>query len=229
MKKLIYQYFSGTSEYHEKSSQSIKAYAKALGAEYKLYNASVPYSMYYGTFAPFFDESYKDYDVILYVDCDVLATKNCEDIFESAEENKIGMHHMAMCPYVSSEKKDAVISMAKAYNVTQWFDKGHGNAGTVLFPSSVYNDFCKYIEKLGDHHQIAKKRAALNHLPFGGYDQYVINRFNADRQDSTYLSWIFNYHLNQYDHNKRTEATLIHYHGGNKKLLHQDFEQPFIL
>lgn len=229
MKKLVYQYFTGSSTYHEKSAQSLKAYAERLGAEYRLYNNRVPLSKYYGTFAPFFDLSYKNYDVMFYADSDILATTNCENVFDCMEENKIGIHHMAMCPYVLENKRQDVIAMAKAYEISQWFDKGHGNAGTVLFPSSVYEDFCSYIETLNLLNNIASKRAALNHLPFGGYDQYVINQFNANRGDNTYLPWIFNYHLNQYDHDKRTEATLIHYHGGNKKLLHEDFEQPFIL
>lgn len=226
MKTLVYQYFQGTSAYHHKSAESIKAYAKMVGADYKMYSQGVPINKYYGTFSPFFLNEYDEYDAMFYVDSDILSTKNQLNVFEHCNEN-IGIHHMISCPYVKPDKKTSVQNFMIDMNAEQWKDIGHGNAGVVLFPRAQYEKFNTYLKDIHELHKIGWEKIG-KFRKFGGNDQFVINHYNL-KNDTNNLPWQFNYHLSQYEADKRIEAQFIHYHGGNKPLLHKDFEQDFIL
>ena len=226
MKFMIYQYFRGKSNYHEKSKTSVNAYAKSIGVEYKFYNDPVPINNYYGTFSPFFNEDCFRYDAILYIDSDVLVTKNDINPFNYITDS-IGIHHMIDCPYVYPHKKTEVQSFMKAMGAEKWSDIGHGNAGVVLFPKKSYILFINNLKRLDYLHNESKKKIQ-SHLRFGGNDQYVINAYNLANGTNN-IPWQFNYHLNQYDKSHRFEGKFIHYHGNYKYLLHTDFDSEDII
>lgn len=228
MKKLIFQYFKGSSNYHEKSKISVKAYADRMGADYALYDGLLPLSHYYGTFFPIFRNIHQQYDAMCYIDSDVLVTANAENIFDHLGEG-VGLSHMNTGPVIPEEKQD-VSEFMEFMKAPDWKDIGHGNAGAVLFnnQSKLFDEFVRYLENLNDLHVEASRRLSNGHLPFGGFDQYILNRFNYDN-GSFQLPWHFNYHLARYYHERRFEATLIHYHSNNKPLLHTDFSEDKIL
>lgn len=227
MKKLVYQYFNGSSSYANKSAISVRSYAESIDAEYKLYTDEVPKSVYYGTFSPFFNGDYEKYDMICYIDSDVLATKAADNIFRYANNN-IGIHHMISCEHVRPEKQKEVSMFVQEMGVPEWKAIGHANAGVVLFPAARYDSFLQYLTKLDQLHIIASTRnGPQGHLPFGGYDQSILNMYNRDNGTNN-LPWRFNYHLNQYKPEFRTQASLIHYHSSYKNLLHSDFDSEAI-
>ena len=229
MKKLVYQYFRGNSAYHLKSAHSIQQYANAIDADYAFYDQPVPLSHYYGTLYPFLNDLYQDYDLLCYVDSDVLATKHCEDIFEY-RGNGIGLSHMNTGPVFPEQKQD-VSDYMRDYGASEWIDSGHGNAGVVLFcaDSPKFVKFMEMLKDLNFHHKTASVRATHGHLPFGGYDQYILNKFNYEN-GGIQLPWKFNYHMARYEPQRRQEATLIHYHSNKRPIMQDDFDnQEFIL
>ena len=90
MKNLIYQYWDGNITTGAKAgSENMKRYAGRIGAEYKfelnprfVTNLGT-YSPHYGSFKPIYDESFHEYDNILFTDTDVFSVEGLkENIFE---------------------------------------------------------------------------------------------------------------------------------------------------
>lgn len=229
MKKLIYQYFSGENDYPLMSSRSIKAYAEKYGCDYKYIVGGHPIRFHYGIFLPFLDNSCDNYDAILFLDTDMLATQCGEDVFDYMTDD-IGIWHLNDGPAKPKEKK--MVDEHSAVVCPKWMSKGHGNTGTVLFPRAVYLRFKAHIKNLAKLDQEARKAVNLspgNHpLQFGGWDQYVVNSFNYER-GVNFLNCKFNWHLNQLPMEGRWDATFIHYHGNLKDMLRKEFNDGKIL
>jgi hypothetical protein len=228
MKKLIYQYNNSNAEYAQKSKQSIEKYAEQVDADYKFYDGGVPLgNPYYGMFLPFFDSTCYDYDVMCFMDSDILSTTRNGDVFKLSNSN-IGVHHMNSGP-VRPDKEKAVREFIVASGVDEWKDIGHGNTGVVLFPEEQYEGFVEHLNHLPAMHEIASKNSGpQGHKPLGGFDQYVVNKYTLEH-GLNQLPWDFNYHLAQYYHERRFEAQLIHYHGNLKGMLVEEFEREDIL
>lgn len=98
---LIYQYWDGELRSGvDASRKNIAEYAARIGAEHRFdhnprYFASTlgNESKYYGAFRPIYDESFDEYDNVLFLDCDIFAVDNLqENIFDSfSPEAEIGM------------------------------------------------------------------------------------------------------------------------------------------
>lgn len=100
MSNIIYQYWDGkvTSDVRA-GSEAMAEYAARIGAEYlfeentKFATNLGHYSPHYGKFKPIFTESFKKYDKVLVVDCDVFPVdKLSENIFDVAIDQD-----MAIC------------------------------------------------------------------------------------------------------------------------------------
>jgi len=107
MKTLIYQYWLGKPGIAVKAgSENMKAYAKLVGADYKLTTNPTWASKkcdepeYYNAFEPIYNPSfYEKYDKILFVDIDVFAVEGLdENIFD------IDIGHIGFCDEPHKEK-----------------------------------------------------------------------------------------------------------------------------
>jgi len=226
MKKLIYQYFWENPDdknnihnpaghrYWEDSRRSISAYAKKIGVEYKYLDHPIPYSPFYGTLCPVYEGWAKEYDVICFVDSDILATTNDGDIFEYANVDKIGMTQMGV-------------------KGTQWWNEqkspegltGHCNAGVVMIGRNRYDDINKTIEKHGWNRRLKK-------TGLGGYDQTWLNEhieidLGADKFTS--LPKKYNWHIYRYKKEGMYDSVFIHYHRDYKKLMASEMTKDIII
>jgi phage pi2 protein 07 len=103
---------------------------------------------------------------------------------------------------------------------------GHANAGVVYWPDGSVEHFTTWLhqhfEELAEW--AATKRPELAALPYGGYDQCVLNVYGIDSgRRLRRLDCHFNYHLSQFRPELRWKrGGLIHYHHNNKALLLED-------
>lgn len=90
VKNLIYQYWDGNLVPGVRASaENISQYAKHIGVEHlfeenpRFVNNLGCYSPHYGSFKPIFDESFHQYDNVLFLDADIFAVDGLkENIFE---------------------------------------------------------------------------------------------------------------------------------------------------
>jgi hypothetical protein len=96
MKNLIYQFWTGDIPYYaKKSAHAMRMYAEYVGADHTvLYNAKdigVGNSHYHNCFHPIHDESFWEYDNVLFCDMDIFPVEKYKDnIFEEYNRG-IGM------------------------------------------------------------------------------------------------------------------------------------------
>lgn len=230
MKTLIYQYYyslpqnkrthhimDDSNNYHELSRHSIRRYAMEHGHDYKFLDQEHPVSPFYGIFLPFTEGWCHDYDAICWMDADILATKNADDVFNEWREDRISAYFM--------ETQNRWKGMADD-SPWGWFkDKGHINSGVVIFPRSVYNFVTEYVSDLQHLHDT---RTELE-TSIGNFDQAIVNKIvmKMDRYHEMFREW--NYHLGRYPHDQRFDANLIHYWRKFKGMLKTDFEDERIL
>src|SRR5210317_734580 len=85
---LIYQFWSGQVPFYAReSSKAIKAYAEMIGAEYRFDDnpkpLPVPNAEYLNCFRPILDESFQEYDNVLFLDMDIFPREGItESIFD---------------------------------------------------------------------------------------------------------------------------------------------------
>lgn len=133
MKCLIYQYFHQIKQRAEKkkppywqlSQNSINAYARKYRHDYLFLSHKVKPSFWYGSFELFLNKTYQsildNYDLICYIDTDVLATIDAPDIFQAVGRQHISANYL------------------KCYHQV--------NAGIVVFPQSEYQNLRDWLSK----------------------------------------------------------------------------------
>lgn len=231
-KNLIYQYYAerGQSpayirpnfQYYKLSEQSISAYAKKHGAEYKMLSGELPAGlpMFFGIFVPFFEDWAKEYDNICFMDSDILATINAKNVFNFASDTAISAYFMDTRRRWGKSKLDAF-----------WADKGHANSGVVVFPRAIYDQMREYAVPSN----IWRPKAPLQFSKaLGDFDQAAINFFMRDTNNYAVLPRSFNYHMQRYGTTPAGAAArwgqdLIHYHRRHKNLMQTDFQDSRIL
>jgi len=220
---LIYQYFRdpvlddqphekpwrqimGTG-YHKLSKQSISKYAEKCNVEYKFLDHYIGYSTFYGIFLPFLEYWAHDYDAVCFVDSDVLATVNFENVFTHMQPDCVN------------------ISLTGTKSNNEWLDQqgGIANSGVVIFPKNIYGDITDFVLN-----NINKNSGRGK---WGNWDQLIINRFLVHSKKVNNLPKQFNWHMGKYsnDKNSRCSQTLIHYHGKFKVLIETEFHDECIL
>ena len=112
VKNLIYQYWDGNLVPGiEASVSNIAQYAKRIGADHlfeknpRFVTNLGSYSPHYGSFKPIYDESFHEYDNVLFLDADIFAVDGLsENIFEGFE------HDIGICtePLQPNLRKQAV-------------------------------------------------------------------------------------------------------------------------
>lgn len=219
---LIYQYYRSEEgvqhknavvgvqeQYHLLSKSSIRAYAEKYNHDYKFLDQEVQLSPFYGIFLPFWEGWCHDYDYMCFMDSDMMATVDAEDVFTQADENKITLLHMNTGP----------LTIGRTSSPPPWRDVGHGNTGVVIFPRNVYEKFIEYLKNIDSLHSECSPKGRR---PLGGFDQYIINMFNKEHGFNN-LDYKFNYHLGRYKHDDRWDMSLIHYHRKHKNMLFGDY------
>ena len=224
MKALIYQYFdkpvsADTSQYWNCGVPSIKAYAKKPKLAYRLVSDPAPFHPHYGTLMPFWQKWYDDWDCLIYIDADVLAMVDSRNILDYINYDEINISHMNSGPL----RKD----VPPVESQPPWGPAGHANAGVVVIPKAAYKDFAEYLGDFSRHWARDKNNGNWD-APntFGGGDQQVFNMYAKEiNRALPNLSWHFNYHMTRYEHDRRFESSLIHYHGkpANRKIMINDF------
>jgi len=227
MKILLYQYFDPpinfNKNYWDYSISSIKKYAEKIDVEYEFISGGAPYHPQYGILIPFIERWCDDYDLLIYVDCDILATSNSKNIVEYVNFENININHMNTGPLIV----DPIESQSP------WFEDGHANSGVVVFPKKIYLDFINYLGNL-KHHWARDKLNGNFNAPntFGGGDQQILNMYaKENNRKLSNLHYDFNFHMSRYDQSQRFCSSLIHYHGGlskrrnnnNRKLMIEDY------
>ncbi len=220
MRCLIYQYYEYfdhkesvrvSDDYITLSRKSLSAYAQKCGADYRFLNEGAPHYPYFGIFLPFLQGWASDYDKICFVDCDVLATVNSQNVFEESSDIAMSANHM----------NDGPLVVPHIPHSDHFGTMGHMNSGVVVFPKSMHKSIVEYI---GDLSYFSK----LKDKSLGDYDQQVINLFGMDHGRG-HLNHAFNYHMSRYDKEQRFDKSLIHYHRDNKHLMFVDFKDERIL
>ena len=231
MKTLVYQYYKTPEvvtknyiqtkeKYYTLSEKSIKKYAHKIGADYKLLSGDLPYNLppFFGIFQPFFEGWVNDYDKICFIDSDILATINSDDIFKATPDDCLSANFM------KTHSRMSRLSL-RDNNFKYWKNKGHINSGVVVIPQSEYADLLKY---LGDVESIFDTNDTV-YTSLGNFDQAFVNYYvrHVDRYYD--LPPKFNYHLSREDHSKRFEQDFIHYHRKNKEMMFEDIKRDIIL
>ncbi len=230
MKTLIYQYYyslpkgqhtyhimKDENQYYEYSRQSICKYAKEKGHDYKFLNQRHEISPFYGIFLPFTEGWCKDYDAICWMDADILATQNAQDIFSQYDSARISAYFMK----TQDRWENSNISESCG-----WFkNKGHINSGVVIFPKSVYKFITNYVQNLQHLHDTQEKlEASLGH-----FDQAIVNKIVKELDSYNQMCNHWNYHLGRYPHQDRFDTNLIHYWRKYKTMLIEDFKDERIM
>lgn len=111
VKNLIYQYWDGnTVPGIWASVENISQYAKRMGAEHlfeenpKFVTNLGSYSPHYGSFKPIYDETFHQYDNVLFLDADIFAVEGLEEnIFEDFNHD-IGICTEPLQPKLRKQK-----------------------------------------------------------------------------------------------------------------------------
>lgn len=228
MRFLIYQYFDkpiniNKENYWDYSIQSIKKYAEKIHCEYRFISGGAPFHPHYGTLIPFLDGRYEDFDALIYIDCDVLATIESKNILEYINHADINISHMNTGP----------LTVPAVNSGDPWGDIGHANAGVIVFPKKSYKGFIDFLGNLEDHWEIDLNNNNFKKPnTYGGGDQQILNNYAKFLNNPLInLSYIFNFHMSRYDHDLRFTSSLIHYHGSdkNRMIMIKDFKEEKIL
>jgi hypothetical protein len=227
MKKLIYQYYwsipeqqrtnhimSDSNKYYTYSEKSIKKYAEKCGADYKFGNKEHPVHPFYGIFLPFTEGWCHDYDVICWIDADILATKHSKNVFDLAAEDRISANFM-----------NTQARWKNSPDMKWWSDKGHINSGVVVFPKSVYAEVSDFVSDLDYLH----KNRTIVETSLGNFDQAQVNKIVKKMNKYKALDDEMNYHLGRKDMEGRWSQSLIHYWRQFKPNLISDFNDDRIL
>ena len=195
----------------ELSFQSIKKYAEKYKVDYLLLDSGAPHTGYYAPFIPFLDDFYKQYDNICFIDADILATINSNNIFEDKYTNLqlLNIHKSACGP----------MRVDPFGVIADWQNVDEINSGTVLMPKLIHNLLKSSIEN---------RLEADVGWAHGGWDQEIFWEF-AEKYGYNDLHYKYNYMLTYYDHRYRFDQTFIHYHWNMKHILEVDFESELIL
>lgn len=228
MKNLIYQYWYGSSPRASAlaGKENMKEYADMIGAEYK-FETDPPFygpscnglERKYSACRPIHDDSFLEYDNILYVDLDVFVTDRCnENIFEQ-DIKHIGICEEPLQPYLRtldssanksiSNKSDNKLSDAlkEKYNKDLFRDSKNRprvfNSGVVLFTNAGLVEARKKFVPFGEHIQYLQSKG----LPkFYWSDQ---NYYRSMMQVSGVDFKIMDYKWNSQIHYVRGEELLV--------------------
>lgn len=222
-KVLVYQYFqepkTRTRHYIDMpvdlSRKSISAYAYKIGAEYEFRSENLPGNLepFFGIFVPFFEEREPDYDFLVYMDTDIMATRDSKNIIEHCSSDTISISFMTTQRRWQGQGRS-------------FFAKhGHANSGVVAFPRKCFGMMKEYSRKIEDMRQ--RHGGFVGAL--GGFDQAIINLILEETKTFEPLPVEFNYHLTRLDKAARFQQSLIHYHRKNKTMMPDDFKKDNIL
>lgn len=236
MKKLIYQYVNPSSNISEKGIQSVSEYSKLILSDHVVYNKDIVLDgikpgNYWGIFYPFFYDlkTILKYDKICYLDTDILATTNLNDIFNN-EGYISGCHneysHFDILEYDEKHRK----VFQSLTDIAGYSSRGI-NSGVVLFDVKIFKNFSEWLLDNKTYLLNIEKNEPILWRELGKYDQTIINIFIAQhKKNITNLNDIFNWRLNRCDYNNRWIASLIHYiMPRNKSLLLDDFNNDKVL
>ena len=248
MKTLIYQYVNPYFKNSDLSQQSIRKYCELVGADYKLYTGDIVLAGYspgalWGIFYPFlFDlEHITQYDKICYVDADILAVKNRDNIFDVSGLISGCHNYASMSRNIETDYHDTYLHFDTSHfskenqgifkrlsDIAGYNSRGI-NTGVVLFSKPIFILLSEWLK----HNQ----QRMLNIDPIlwwelGRYDQTILNIFIASTHSAymTNMNDKFNWRLNRVEYKDRWSATFIHYIlPRNKRYLVEDFDDERIL
>jgi hypothetical protein len=238
---LVYQYNNGPQRpWHAPSHQSISSWAESIGADYRWFSGYLPLphaSPYFGTFAPLVLKEdgtpiWEKYDALLYLDTDILANPGHlalppeeDPALEKAQS--IAMLHLLDGRLVPG-KREAVCEHLRELAPDLIDRGGHCNAGVVYFPPGSIRPFADWLRihfhDLAEWSSQAHPSLPDGHKPFGGFDQTIFASYFIDCKPAHKLPPAWNYHLAQFDPEKRHTAHFIHYHHDHKSLLLEDWQ-----
>ena len=215
MKKLIYQYWKGKRpDYTHASEEMFRKYAEQVNADYFLgdgrrINLKCLHKRYFAALMPLITDYFQDYDIILYVDMDVLPVPDLKkDIFALAEG------HIMMCEEICQPSLRANMQgKINLKNDLKWADTVESiwgkrpftdnsgrprvfNSGVVLYTKAGTNFLKKKLPNIL-RYQIAMK---FRRLPkFYSFDQNYLNSFiNLDGIEFKILPEIWNSQVFRY-------------------------------
>ena len=249
MKKLIYQFWKGKRpDYSYASEELFQKYAMQINADYYLGNGKIKlrclHKRYFAALMPLLTKDFDEYDIILYVDMDIVPVFNLKkDIFELTNG------HIMMCEEVCQPQlRTNMKGKINSQNDVKWantvedlcgkrpFLEKTGkprvfNSGVVIYTRNGINFLRKKLPSIL-RYQISMK---LRGLPkFYSFDQNYLNAFlNLDGVQFSKLPEIWNSQVIRYEDNsdqihlldRRSEKTcFIHVQPGplKKKLSKHD-------
>lgn len=210
MKTAIFQFLIGPSNGQEVCIKSINTYAKKYNMKHFLSTKPLingPHIMFekYQLFQ-LFNEGY---DRVLYLDADILATPNAENIFDRySEDNKFYAYDEN--DHTECMDRDKYIYEKTSnleWPINQKGKKRYFNAGVMIFSRNIFN-VCKNTFDLSD----------IPNWPEIWYfgEQTIVNYW-VTKSNVKFQSIDYNFnrmHLGNFDHNnERYKANFIHYAG----------------
>ena len=207
-KNLVFQYadYDESNTLWKKSSQSVAAYAKFFTEDYKLLTKGAPRNHRNGIFVPFLEGWYKDYDHLIYVECDILATDVSANIVGLYDETDINAGHA----------NTGILVKEKIITEHPYWTFGPVDDGVVIIPRTQYDNFMKYVIHCQEN----------DAYPSNGNVMHEYCMFK--NKDVANLEYKFNYRMDRYEPKKKFWQTFIHYKE-DKEQLEKDFDHPKFL
>lgn len=193
MKNLIYQYWNGTIPQGSIASQNnIKQYAERIGVDYRFdYNEHYTkplskYSQYYDAFRPILDESFHEYDNVLFLDMDIFTIDGLKDNVFEQPNNGIAICEEMHQPELRT--KSTVGTGINSKNDEVWSKILYDSWGTIL-PRNKQGKLKVYNSGVVLYNNNALKIAKEQFINFNEYIQTMekgkLNKFYC--LDQNYL------------------------------------------
>lgn len=230
MKKLIFQYYSGSRVlpgWADESIKRFKYYAKKYGADYMFTPESTysPGCYYFEHLRLVYDDRFKIYDQILYVDVDVIVDRFDENIFEQPI-NDIGMVPEYKAPGMNANPVFTLDSYHATYrDLTKKFDL------PIVKPKSVSADYLMFNSGVMLWTQAGLQKARSSFMDWKKWHDRVPGQFGLDQpfingQVTKHLDYTelplkwncfpkFRFEPGQ----EPKDAVFVHYTGGKKKFI----------
>ncbi len=233
MKNLIYQYWDGEIPAGCKvGQQNMEDYARRIGADYlfednpRFVTNMKRYAAVYGCFKPIYDESFHDYDNVLYADMDIFAVDGLkENIFEDFTA-EIGIctepcqpkHRAQLTGKISGVRDEKWARAVKRRWKVEMPRTGEGllkvyNAGLTLYSNKgllkarekfiPFKKYMRYMKWKGLRSIYLSDQNYLHTMLFVANMDYV----ELDNGWNSYVHWYFDSENKKHLNDMRTEST----------------------
>jgi lipopolysaccharide biosynthesis glycosyltransferase len=246
MANLVYQCFLFSNKMHEwvlVSSDTIKKYADKVGADYNFsttvqmpgLNKFNPMHRYFNILNIIYNDWFDQYDDILYVDCDVIADSEADNIFEipkakhldviAISEKHVNGGDYSPGFHINHKIKKDFIDLYNNYGIDVFHNGKRKeilqyNTGVVLFTKKgrkkfrknvPYDEWINWVNSNGNSSYLGNDQPFLNFV----FEKYKFNVKDIDDKWNMPATW--------FRTNPCPKSHFYHFSGGDSKMFISDF------